>query len=158
PAFLEYQSILTALRNLPLPTETNPDRVSERRREKEVIRRRLGELLNVSPETRAFVDENTALFNGTPGDPRSFDLLDQLLQNQPYRLAHWQVATDEINYRRFFDVNELAAICMENRPVFEQTHALAFRLISEGRLFGLRIDHADGLYDPTEYLRDLQRA
>ena len=59
---------------------------------------------------RAFVEDNVRVFNGTPGDPRSFDLLDELLDDQAYRLAYWRVAGEEINYRRFFDINELAAI------------------------------------------------
>jgi (1->4)-alpha-D-glucan 1-alpha-D-glucosylmutase len=155
---LEYQSILTGIGHLPAMTETDPQKVSERRREKEVIKRRLKDLADATPRVATFIQENVALFNGTPGDPHSFDLLEQLLAEQPYRLAYWRVASDEINYRRFFDVNELAAICMENPDVFEQTHRLILRLVSQGQVQGLRIDHPDGLYDPPEYLRRLQKA
>jgi (1->4)-alpha-D-glucan 1-alpha-D-glucosylmutase len=158
PHLLEYQSILTAINHLPARNETDPQKVSERRREKEVIKRRLAELSAASPEVKAFVEENVTIFNGNKGDARSFDLLDQLLADQPYRLAFWRVAADEINYRRFFDVNELAAICMERPEVFQKTHGLILRLLAEGKVNGLRIDHPDGLYDPAQYLWRLQRA
>jgi (1->4)-alpha-D-glucan 1-alpha-D-glucosylmutase len=157
PRLQEYQSILTALRNLPGRTETAPERVQERAREKEVIRRRLAELVEACEPVRAAIGETVTLYNGTPGDPRSFDLLDQLLAEQAYRLAHWRVAADEINFRRFFDINDLAAIRMENPAVFGETHALVLRLVAEGSVTGLRIDHPDGLYDPRGYFAALQR-
>jgi (1->4)-alpha-D-glucan 1-alpha-D-glucosylmutase len=154
--FLEYQSIITATEHLPPPTETDPAKVAERQREKEVIKRRLAVLSQESPEVLAHVEENVRLFNGEPGEPHSLDLLDRLLDEQPYRLAYWRVAADEINYRRFFDINELAALSMERPEVFEATHALVLRLLAEGKLNGLRIDHVDGLYDPKLYLERLQ--
>src|SRR5262249_45484830 len=80
----------------------------------------------------------------------------ELLERQPYRLAYWRVAADEINYRRFFDINELAGIQMERAEVFEHTHRLVGRLIQGGKLHGLRLDHLDGLYDPASYLPDLR--
>ena len=82
--------------------------------------------------------------------------MDDLLENQCYRLAYWRVASDEINYRRFFDINDLAAIAVEREDVFEATHAFVLRLVGEGKVDGLRIDHPDGLYDPATYLRRLQ--
>ena len=156
PDFDEYQSILTAVRNLPDRTETDPDKVAERRREKEVVKRRLAELAARSEPVRAFVEQNVELFKGKPGDPRSFDLLDDLLEHQCYRLAYWRVAPDEINYRRFFDVNDLAALSMEREDVFVAAHGLVLQLLAEGKVDGLRIDHPDGLYDPAQYLRRLQ--
>ena len=157
PHLLEYQSILTAIRHLPLRTETSPERIQERRREKEIIKRRLHDLCQACAVVRAFLEENVRRFNGTRGDPASFDLLDALLQDQAYRLAYWRVAADEINYRRFFDVNDLAAISMEKPEVFEAAHQLILQYLAEGKIDGLRIDHADGLYDPTGYLLQLQR-
>lgn len=156
PAFIEYQSIITALGHLPTREELDPEKIAERQREKEVVKRRLAKLCEDSGLVREFIDANVAHFNGRPGEPKSFDLLDELLQDQAYRLSFWRVAADEINYRRFFDVNELAAVCMERPEVFEKTHALVLRLLDDGLLEGLRIDHADGLYDPTGYLRQLQ--
>jgi (1->4)-alpha-D-glucan 1-alpha-D-glucosylmutase len=157
PALQEYQSILTAVSHLPERTETAPTRVAEYQREKEVIKRRLAALTQEGAAVRDSLDKTVALFNGTAGDPRSFDELDRLLDEQAYRLAFWRVAADEINYRRFFDINELAALNMEKPEVFAATHELVLRLLSQGKVDGLRIDHPDGLYDPKQYLRRLQQ-
>ena len=86
----------------------------------------------------------------------SFDLLDNFLNLQPYRLAYWSVAAQEINYRRFFDINDLAALRVEDESVFRHYHAFLFQLIVDGKISGLRIDHPDGLYDPPVYFRRLQ--
>ncbi|HET8576334.1 MAG TPA: malto-oligosyltrehalose synthase [Methylomirabilota bacterium] len=152
----ELQSILTALEHLPAQTETEPARVEERLREKEIIKRRLAALVKESTDIREFLDDNVRLFNGTPGDPSSFDLLDRLLSAQAYRLADWRVAGDEVNYRRFFDVNHLAAIRTELREVFDASHKMILRLVGAGAVTGLRVDHPDGLYAPGEYFRRLQ--
>ena len=80
------------------------------------------------------------------------------MADQPYRLCYWRVATDEINYRRFFDIDELAAIRVEDPEVFEGIHASILRLVELGLVTGLRIDHADGLLDPQQYLIDLAEA
>lgn len=157
PDLQEYLSILTALGNLPDRTETAPDRVRLRAREKEVIRRRLGQLVARCEPVRTALEETVRAFNGKPGDPRSFDSLDRLLDAQVYRLAYWRVAAEEINYRRFFDVNELAAIRMEDPAVFREAHRLVLDLVADGRVTGLRIDHPDGLYDPPGYFLALQR-
>lgn len=157
PCFLELLSIITALSNLPAYTEKNPEKIAERYREKEIIKKRLWNLYNESSEIKAFIDENIRIFNGTKGKTESFDHLDKLLNSQIYRLSHWCVATDEINYRRFFDINDLAAIRMEYPGVFTETHKLIFRLIREGKVTGLRVDHPDGLYNPSEYFQNLQR-
>jgi (1->4)-alpha-D-glucan 1-alpha-D-glucosylmutase len=156
PHLRELRSILTALRYLPPRTELAPDKVIERHREKEVIKRRLADLCAACPDIQAAVAASVQQLNGTPGDPRSFDLLDALIERQAYRLAFWRVAAEEINYRRFFDVNELAAIRMELPEVFQATHQLLFRLLAEGKATGLRIDHPDGLRDPARYFRQLQ--
>jgi (1->4)-alpha-D-glucan 1-alpha-D-glucosylmutase len=74
-----------------------------------------------------------------------------------WRLSHWRVATEEINYRRFFDINNLGAVRMEYAAVFNETHKLTFRLIREGKITGLRVDHIDGLYNPKEYFDKLQK-
>ncbi len=156
PHVQELQSIVTALRHLPSRGERDPARIAERFREKEIIKRRLATLLHESPLLQEFVETTVRLFNGIAGDPASFDLLDGLLDQQAYRLASWRVASEEINYRRFFDINELAAVRMENPEVFEEFHQLVFRLLKEGAVSGLRIDHVDGLYDPGRYLQKLQ--
>jgi (1->4)-alpha-D-glucan 1-alpha-D-glucosylmutase len=153
---MEFHSIVTAISHLPGRTETDPAKVAERQREKEVIRRRLAILVDSCESVRRFIDENLAIINGRVGAPHSFDLLDNLLNDQAYRLSFWRVASDEINYRRFFDVNELAALSMERREVFTATHELILRLLRESKITGLRIDHPDGLYDPRQYLERLQ--
>ena len=156
PHLGELRSILTALRYLPTRTELSPDRILERHREKEVIKRRLAALCALSPAVQAAVDACVRVFNGTIGEPRSFDLLDGLIERQAYRLAFWRVAAEEINYRRFFDINDLAAIRMELSEVFRSTHEVLFRLLAEGKATGLRIDHPDGLREPARYFRQLQ--
>ena len=153
----ELQSIITALDKLAPRHEVDASNVAERAREKEVAKRRLAALFEASPTIRDFVDENVRLFNGTPGDPRSFDRLDTLLDHQAFRLAHWRVAGEEINYRRFFDINTLAAIRVEDPRVFEGSHRLVFQLVDEGKVTGLRIDHPDGLYAPSAYFERLQQ-
>ncbi len=154
--FEDYLSITSALARLPHRAATDPERIDERHREKEVLKRRIQALCEACPRVKAFLEENTRLFNGIPGVPSSFDLLDALLREQAYRLAHWRVAGEEINYRRFFDINHLAAIRMEDERVMKRAHVLVLRLISEGKAHGLRIDHPDGLFKPTLYLRGLQ--
>jgi (1->4)-alpha-D-glucan 1-alpha-D-glucosylmutase len=153
----ELESIITALGHLPARTETDPARVRERRREKDVVRRRLSELVKQSNEARAAVHDALTRINGVKGRPESFDLLEELLSEQAYRLSFWRVASDEINYRRFFDINELAAVRVEERPVFTAVHEVVFRLLRQGLVTGLRVDHIDGLLDPFKYLADLQR-
>jgi (1->4)-alpha-D-glucan 1-alpha-D-glucosylmutase len=153
----ELESIVTALEHLPERTETEPNSVAERQREKEVIKRRLRALTERDGAIDEFIRRNLQEFNGTPDDPHSFDKLDKLLDAQVYRLSHWKAADDEINYRRFFDINELAAVCMEAPEVFAESHRLVFDLLVRGDVDGLRIDHIDGLYQPMEYLRRLQK-
>jgi (1->4)-alpha-D-glucan 1-alpha-D-glucosylmutase len=156
PALLEYQSVLTALKNLADINETDPEKLAERGREKEVIKRRLASVTAQNPLVVKFIEETLAEFNGKPHDPDSFNLMEQLLDQQAYRLAFWRVATDEINYRRFFDVNELAALSMERLEVFQASHNLVLRLLAEGKIDGVRVDHVDGLFDPRQYLERLQ--
>ena len=156
--YAELQSILTALEYLPKRTETDPKRIAERIREKEIIKRRLERRCAEAPQVQQAIEKALAQINGEPGDPRSFDALDELLNAQSYRLAFWRVAAEEINYRRFFDVNDLAAIRVELPEVFDAIHRLAPRA---GRrtcaVTGLRIDHPDGLYLPREYFEKLQQ-
>src|SRR5881296_1512334 len=154
--YAELQSILTALEYLPKRTETDPKRIAERIREKEIIKRRLERRCAEAPQVQQAIEKALVQINGEPGDPRSFDALDQLLNAQSYRLAFWRVAAEEINYRRFFDVNDLAAIRVELPEVFDAIHKLLFELVASDAVSGLRIDHPDGLYRPLEYFEKLQ--
>ena len=152
----ELESIVTALEHLPAYVDTEPERVAERQREKEVAKGRLAHLVERSAAIAEFIHRNVEELNGVMEDPDSFNDLDKLLDAQVYRLSHWKAAADEINYRRFFDINDLAAVCMEDPRVFQASHRLVFDLLIRGDAAGLRIDHIDGLYDPMEYLRRLQ--
>src|SRR5262245_23881954 len=155
--YAELQSILTALEYLPKRTETDPKRITERTREKEIIKRRLDRRCAEAPQVQQAIEKALAQINGNPGDARSFDKLDELLNSQSYRLAFWRVAAEEINYRRFFDVNDLAAIRVELPKVFDAVHRLVLELVGTGAVTGLRIDHPDGLYLPREYFVKLQQ-
>ena len=157
PDFLELQSILTGIEHLPMRTETEAVKVIERTREKEIIKRRLDDVIRRNEAVRLQVEANVRVFNGRPGDPRSFDALDSVIARFcPYRLAHWRVAGEEINYRRFFDINGLAAIRVEEPDVFMEAHQRTLEWLGRGMVTGLRIDHPDGLFDPTAYFLNLQ--
>jgi (1->4)-alpha-D-glucan 1-alpha-D-glucosylmutase len=155
--YAELQSIRTALEYLPRRTETDPQKIAERAREKEIIKRRLERRCQEWPQVQKAIERAVEEINGRRGDPSSFDALDELLNAQAYRLAFWRVAAEEINYRRFFDVNHLAAIRQEESEVFEATHKLLVDLVRTGAITGLRLDHPDGLYLPREYCEKLQR-
>ncbi len=101
------------------------------------------------------IEQRLAEFDGR--QPEGFQRLHQLLEQQAYRLASWRTAADDINWRRFFDVNELGGLRVERSAVFEATHGKIFELISAGLVDGLRIDHIDGLADPRGYCRKLRR-
>ncbi len=157
PDHLEYQSLATAFSHLPAGSETEPDKRTERRRDQAIHKRHLASLAARNADILYFLQENVALFNVQPGEPAGIELMDRLLAAQAYRLAYWRVASDEINYRRFFDINDLAALRMEREAVFAQTHRLLGELFASGRLDAVRIDHSDGLYAPGAYFARLQR-
>lgn len=147
PDFIKLYGMLYALKNLP-PNEERQERSDQIL----FIKRLLWELYASNDEITRLIDESVGRFNGKKGDLESFDLLDRLLAEQRFRLSFWKVATEEINYRRFFNINELICVRTEDERVFRALHALIFKLIEEKRIDGLRIDHIDGLYDPTGYL------
>jgi len=158
PDVLEMESIVTATKHLPTRWDTEPDQVRERMREKEIVKRRLDALVSGSAAVRDALERSLAAINGEKGNPRSFDRLEGLLADQAYRLSFWGVAAEEINYRRFFDINDLAAIRVELPNVLDAVHDKAFQLLGAGTVTGLRVDHVDGLMDPARYLERLQRA
>ena len=102
------------------------------------------------------LDETIATLNGDPSNIDTFDGLDALLDQQWYRLAYWRIASEKINYRRFFDVTDLIGVRVENPEVFEARNRRTLELIAEGKVTGLRIDHIDGLFDPIGHMRKLQ--
>ncbi len=154
---LEFESLLTAFGNLPGRDETDDEKLAERARDAAVNKGRFARLCAESAEVSEAVEQCVRRANGRAGDPESFGLLHRVLEEQAYRPVYWRVASDEINYRRFFSINDLAGIRVEDERVFEETHRLVLGLVREGKVDGLRIDHPDGLYDPAGYLRRLQR-
>ena len=148
---IKLLGVLYTLKNLPSTEEAR-----ERADQITFVKSMLWELYTTNGEIKAYLDDNVARFNGRRGDPESFNALDQLLSQQYYRLSLWKVATEEINYRRFFNINELISLRAEDRKVFEATHALVFKLIEQNKITGIRIDHIDGLYDPATYLKRIR--
>jgi (1->4)-alpha-D-glucan 1-alpha-D-glucosylmutase len=111
-----------------------------------------------SERLRVAVDRVLECFRGIPGELKTWDRLDSLIRLQHWRPTHFRVAADDINYRRFFNISELAGIRMELTEVFEHTHRLVIQLLNDGKLQGLRIDHIDGLYNPKAYLEQLRKS
>ncbi|HEY6483301.1 MAG TPA: malto-oligosyltrehalose synthase [Steroidobacteraceae bacterium] len=141
-----------------LPDRHDPsaEQIAQRHRAKEALKRRLAQWCLSAPAGCEVLEATVRGFAGRPGDAGSFDALHGLLEEQPYRVASWRVASDEINYRRFFDVNDLAALRVENEAVFTATHRLVLELVAQGKIDGLRVDHPDGLRDPAQYFHRLQ--
>ena len=147
--------LLHRLENVP-PHETSNEELREKRRaELAALLPQIREELR-SPEIQPLLQQSLAAINGVEGDPHSFDQLHLLLDAQPYRLASWRTSAEEINYRRFFDVNDLVGLRMENPAVFAETHCLIRSLIASHKVTGLRIDHCDGMFNPRQYLIRLQ--
>ncbi len=133
-----------------LPPRDAAEAQAERIRDKELLKARLAALQGEGEGVTLAIEAAVAAFNAA-------DALDALHEAQAYRLAYWRVAADEINYRRFFDVNDLAALRMEEPAVFEATQGFALELAAAGVVDGLRIDHPDGLHDPAQYFERLQQ-
>jgi (1->4)-alpha-D-glucan 1-alpha-D-glucosylmutase len=158
PAFKELEALRVAIRRMPSRRETSPDDAPSRHEAKELVKKRLFELTKREREVQTALDKALSALNGGTGDNGNVERLAALLDEQAYRLSHWPVAGDEINYRRFFDINGLAALRIEDPKVMQATHALVFELVERGTVTGLRVDHVDGLRDPVEYLRKLPRS
>ena len=153
---MEIASVRHSLQFLPDYWLTDSESIAIRRREQHIIRSRILGLFDKSQLFRSTLQSALDAINGAQGVSTSFDILDNILSVQPYHLAFWQVASDEINYRRFFDINDMAAIRTEDLQVFADSHRLTFKLLAEGLIAGLRIDHPDGLWDPERYFWRLQ--
>jgi len=153
----ELDSLLAALARLPANHMTDPGEVRRRQQDLPLLVAKLFRLYAESEHVRNSIDEHLRRLNGTPSEAASFDALHELLERQAYRLAFWRVSGEEINYRRFFDINDLVGLRMENPRVFAETHKLMRRLLADGMISGLRIDHPDGLLNPGEYFLRLQR-
>ncbi|MBI5616647.1 MAG: malto-oligosyltrehalose synthase [Gammaproteobacteria bacterium] len=150
------ESLAAGLSQLPPRTATSASARYARRRDSDAHKARLAALLRDDAAFALGMELALARYNGHVGEAESFDALHELLERQAYRLAYWRVAADEINYRRFFDINDLAGLRVEVRAVFDATHRYLLDLVADGRIDGLRIDHPDGLYDPARYFSRLQ--
>ncbi|NDJ19702.1 malto-oligosyltrehalose synthase [Myxacorys almedinensis] len=152
PNFIKLLGILYLLKNV-----ASEDLTAKQRQDQvDFVKGLLWEVYSDNAEVKRFVDENIQIFNGEAGNSESFNLLDNLLSQQFFRLAYWKVGAEEINYRRFFTVNELISMKVDVFKVFNHTHELIAQLVKDGKFTGLRIDHIDGLYDPTQYLHWLR--
>jgi (1->4)-alpha-D-glucan 1-alpha-D-glucosylmutase len=151
PLFIKLLGVLYMLKYIPSGAEGR-----ERYDQITFIKRMLWELWNESAEVKAFIEQNIETFNGEAGKTESFNLLDSLLNEQFFRLAYWKVGNEELNYRRFFTVNDLISLRVEDQKVYDTAHAFILQLVQEGKLTGLRVDHIDGLYDPAQYLTRLR--
>jgi (1->4)-alpha-D-glucan 1-alpha-D-glucosylmutase len=144
--------ISTGLAGLPHAPAADRSLARRRYRDFQVLYRLLNRHLEERPDLEQIVREVTDEISRDP------DRLDVLLGLQNYRLAYWRMAQRELGYRRFFDINTLMGLRMEDPQVFEDTHALILGWLKEGVLDGLRVDHPDGLRDPEEYFRRLSEA
>ncbi|MGB3191189.1 MAG: malto-oligosyltrehalose synthase [Limnoraphis sp.] len=151
PDVVKLLGVLYMLKNIPAETSNQ-----QRRDQALFVKGLLWELYRDNPEITVFIDQNVEYFNGKVGDPESFNLLDNLLLNQFYRLSFWKVGAEELNYRRFFTINELICVRVEDAKVFQKTHDMIEKRVESGQFTGLRIDHIDGLYNPVQYLRWLR--
>lgn len=149
---IKFLGILYSIKNLP----TSHEEVSARYNQITFIKKILWELYSSNSEIRQFIDENVTVFNEGPEAGERYHLLETLLAEQFYRFAFWKVATEEINYRRFFNINGLISLRMEEERVFDHMHSLIFDLLNQEMINALRIDHIDGLYDPAGYLTRLR--
>ncbi|MGE5354543.1 MAG: malto-oligosyltrehalose synthase [Acidobacteriota bacterium] len=151
PDVIKYLAVMYILRSLPTSEE-----MDERYSQIKFVKGMLYELYTGNEVIKEFIDENMRIYNGRKGVPESFNMLEKLLSEQYFRLAYWKVANEEINYRRFFNISSLISLKMENEEVFNRIHTLVLKLVDEGKIDGIRIDHVDGLYDPTSYLKRLR--
>src|SRR5258707_6241243 len=148
----ELESLAVAFARLPHGHRTDRAAVGERNRDKGVLRARLADLGGARPEVSKAIDTEVEALNRDP------DALDDLLGQQNFRLAYWRTGAEELSYRRFFDIETLAGLRVEDEAVFADTHRLILGLVADGTLDGLRVDHVDGLADPEGYLVRLRDA
>jgi len=151
PDMIKYLGILYMLKSLP-----SAEDIDERYDQIKFIKGMIWELYEGNEQIKMFIDESLKIYNGEKGIPESYTALDTLLADQHFRFAFWKVATQEINYRRFFTVNELISLRMQKEETFNRTHSLLLKLYKDKLIKGFRIDHIDGLYDPAMYLNRLR--
>ena len=148
--------LLEAVRGLPPFWHTSPEERKRRIEESAFIKERLWQLYRSVSAIHQATDSVMHSVNGSRETPSTLLQLDRILSAQPYRLAYWKIGLEEINYRRFFGLNEFVAVRVEDPRVFADRHRSIFQLVRDGKVTALRIDHVDGLFDPRAYLEWLQ--
>ncbi len=149
------EQLLAVIASLPAPA-ANDEQRRERHQAQQRLKADLWQAYQALPDFKAQLDECLIAASGIKGDPKSFDRLDRILDCQHYRIAFWRLAAEELNYRRFFDITDLIGVRIEDPEVFEARHQEVLRLVHEGTVTGLRVDHIDGLWDPAGYLERLR--
>lgn len=148
----ELAAIALGFGALPHALIDDPQMAAERQRGSRLLQERLRRLVDTHPEVRDAIDAEVKAVN------EDYDALDELLQRQNYRLAFWRTASEELDYRRFFNIESLVGLRVEDEQVFEDTHSVVIAMVAGGLINGLRIDHVDGLKDPQGYLDRLHDA
>jgi (1->4)-alpha-D-glucan 1-alpha-D-glucosylmutase len=152
PDYVRLVGVLYALKN-----RTEPDANGDDAGRPAVTKESLWDLYTANERIRDAMDAAVTTINGTKGVPESFNALEKILAEQLFRLSFWKVAAEEINYRRFFNINELISLCAEKDAVFRFMHEFILRCLERDRFSaGIRVDHIDGLYDPENYLHRLK--
>ncbi|HSB13840.1 MAG TPA: malto-oligosyltrehalose synthase [Bryobacteraceae bacterium] len=156
PSIDELRQLQSIVEGMPRRTATEPVEAGRRRELSQSLKQRLFHLYRDHLEVRLAIDAALRDLSDTKDRPERADFLDRILAGQGYRLAHWKIAYEEINYRRFFDINDLVRLRVEDEEVFRTRHEPILQLVKEGKVTGLRVDHIDGLHDPQGYLERLQ--
>jgi (1->4)-alpha-D-glucan 1-alpha-D-glucosylmutase len=151
-AIAEIERVRRQVGKIPPATGAEPEAIARRLDEGRSVKGRVFNLYRDHLESRIAID--SALRELSQSSQR----MDDLLEKQSYRVAFWKIAFEEINYRRFFDINDLVSLRVEEEDVFAARHQIIFQLIAEEKVTGLRVDHVDGLQNPEEYLQRLQTA
>ncbi len=155
-ALLDLEKVILTLRSLPRRSAISKARRLRRRETADTCKQQLARLYRNQPALLSRMKDIVATFNATGKQHQGRELLHRLLEKQAWRLAYWKVAADVINYRRFFDINELAGLRVDKPEVFDHVHRYLEQMIREGLINGVRVDHVDGLADPLGYCQRLQ--
>jgi len=158
PAVPEIAGLQEFVSSIPARTDLDPRALARRREVAAEVKKRLFILYRDRADVRLAMDAALREMSGDKNNPESFDFLHKVLSGQAYRIASWRIAYEEMNYRRFFDINDLVCLRVEAPDVFNHRHAAILRLVAEGKVTGLRVDHVDGLHDPAGYLDRLHNA
>ena len=158
PDYREINQLTEVAEQLPSVTNLDPEKASKQYRDRQALKESFLHIVKTSSKPKTVLLQNITLFNGRKGEPKSFELMHNLLEQQVYQLAFWKTARKNLNYRRFFDISNFIGVRVEESQVFEATHSLISKLANESKVSGLRIDYIDGLNDPYQYLSRLQQS